>query len=89
MITKPHIEPADIMILTVKIMEVVEKTRDSGPEKKQLVLEVLRLIVDRRAEDSRKEEFMNIVNVLVPPSIDAIVSSYNRDYKLGRKWCCF
>jgi C4-dicarboxylate-specific signal transduction histidine kinase len=86
------IEPGNAIIITAMIMEKVEKIKGlSGPEKKQLVIDVMWLLVEKSGliVEEDKEAMKIIVKNLVPNAIDALVSASHGQLKIQVKsFCC-
>lgn len=87
------IDQSNIPILLTKLMETVEKLKHlSGIEKRQMVLDILMMIVEKSGliKDGDKESVLFFIKTVAPLTIDLIISASNGHLKLGnKKSCCF
>lgn len=81
-----------MVFLIMKIMELAEKTDEAGIVKKQMVIDVLNMIVDKTdfVEHEQKDSFRMLINLTAPGIIDGLVSAYKKQVELSKKkyFCC-
>lgn len=83
------IDKDSLIVLIVKVMELVEKTRESGPEKKQMVLDILSLVIDRSGLIEDKVQMHFLVTILAPSIIDNLIAAYKKQVNFSvKKMCC-
>ncbi len=79
------VDPAGLLSLTAKIMELVERSPGlQGFEKKQVVIEVVKKLVDETdlsEEDNAKVDV--IIETTLPMAIDVIVSASRGAFNLN------
>lgn len=80
------ISPANVVVLITKTMRVAEKVRGAtGPEKKDIVLEVIeRLVNELPTGEDDKDAIMTAVHLFAPGIIDAVVSAAKGQLDLGK-----
>jgi hypothetical protein len=73
----------NIMMLVSTLMETVGKYKKlSGPDKKRIVILVLKHAIDTSNEDSNTKEILNLaMENIVPPAIDIMVDIANGKYE--------
>ena len=76
MIKGKKVDAASIVSIATLLMKTVEKYSDvQGIQKKEIVLAVLRKVVDEGVEDpTEKSNVLFLVEQTVPPVIDALVA---------------
>lgn len=81
-ITKQHITAGDILNIASMAMILVQKLSLPGSTKKQMVIDVVRMIVARSGLVEAKDmEAVNFyIDELLPPAIETLLEAYkNRD----------
>jgi len=82
----------NIMTFVVNAMELVENLDVlSGPEKKQLVLDLMRKIIekDKQLELEEKKEISYLIDNILPEVIDTVVAASKNDIMINvKKRCC-
>ncbi len=76
MIDGKKIDATSIISVATLLMKTVEKYTDvNGIQKKEIVLAVLRKIVEEKVDDQdEKKNILFLIETTVPPVIDALVS---------------
>ena len=74
---------SNIMMLVSTLMETVGKYKNlSGPDKKRIVILVLKHAIDSSSEDENTKELLNLtIENIVPPAIDIMVDIANGKYE--------
>ena len=87
-----QLDAVSALSFTVKLMELVEKYKTlEGKDKKNLVLQVLKLLVDdSNLSDDEQDKLDIILGITVPYFIDMIVAASQGSLALNKvsKWCC-
>jgi hypothetical protein len=94
-----HFTANTFISLVTLVMQFVEKSLNAtGPEKKQVAMNVIgKLVQEIPMEDSHREIVLTIVNTTLPKIIDFIISAANGEFdfsKVATMWksmfpCCF
>lgn len=81
-----HLSPANVLNLTVSLMEGVEKYRNlDGPQKKALVIDVIKRLLDETDMSSDDNRALDtIIDLTVPVAIDVIVSATHGSVHINR-----
>jgi len=78
---------SNVIPILQHIMEIVEKTRLKGPQKKGLAISLLKgVIINSNLKNEDKEDLYNVINNgIMSDTIDLVISASNRKLKLNRK----
>jgi len=92
------ITPSNIVIITTEIIQLVEKYNNlTGIQKKMVVINVIKKLVNTQFDTDEDKKAMNIIIDLTLPSIiDNLISAINGDFKFNKekvnsffkKLCC-
>ena len=92
------ITPSNIIIITTEIIQTVEKYNNlTGVQKKMVVINVIKKLVNTQFDTDEDKKAMNIIIDLTLPSIiDNLISAINGDFKFNKekvnsffkKLCC-
>jgi len=91
-----QLNASTVITLSVRLMELVEKLPNiDGPEKKRIVIEVAKMIVnDSDLSDEDKANVNLIIDLTLPMVIDSIISASRGQFTLNslknklKKLCC-
>lgn len=76
---------SDLIIITTKAMEFVNKLKIQGFEKKQIVIDVIQKIINESDLDEQTKIACNLfVQITLPIMIDTIIAAANQKLKLSR-----
>ena len=83
----------NIVQVTTYLMQVVERyPRLTGPERKQILLDVLEEYIDSNLSQEQAEELAPILGFVLPSVIDALISVDSKERVIQTKRCvasCF
>jgi hypothetical protein len=76
-ITIKDVKPSNIMIMLTRAMSVVDRVKGlSGPEKKEVVVHLVRRLLDEIPGDSEEKGLLRAaVELILPPLIDTLVAA--------------
>ena len=84
-----HLEVSisNIIAILQHIMEIVEKTKLKGPQKKGLAISLLKQVIDNsNLKNEDKEDLYNVINTgIIADTIDLVISASKKKLKLNRK----
>jgi len=85
------INPEDLVLLTTRLMLMVEKLKMTGPEKKEAVLKTICLIIENSGliSEENAETASMVVKLVLPNLIDSIIDTANGGIKFKGKTCCY
>lgn len=80
------ISPANVLNLTVALMEAVEKCRElTGSQKKTLVVDVIKRLLDETNMSEEDNKTLDtIIELTVPTAIDVIIAATHGNVHINR-----
>jgi hypothetical protein len=98
---REKITPMNIVIIATELMQIVEKYKElTGPQKKMLIINVIKKIVNNQIDSQETRTALNtIIDFTLPIVIDNLVSAINGEIKFNKEkvesffkkyiCCCF
>jgi hypothetical protein len=95
------ITPTNIIVIATELIQIVEKYKGlTGPQKKMLVINVIKKVVNHQIESDETRKTLNIIiDLTLPIVIDNIISAMNGEIKFNKEkvqsffkkyiCCCF
>jgi len=95
------VTPTNIIVIATELMQIVEKyTGLTGPQKKMLVINVIKKVVNSQIDSQETRNALNtIIDFTLPTVIDNLVDAINGNIKFNKEkvqsffkkyiCCCF
>ncbi len=81
------ITPTNIIVIATELMQIVEKYKElTGPQKKMLVINVIKKVVNSQVDSEETRNALNtIIDFTLPAVIDNLVSAINGEIKFNKE----
>jgi len=81
------ITPANLIVIATELMQIVEKYKGlTGPQKKMLVINVIKKVVNSQIDsDETKNTLNTIIDLTLPVVIDNLISAMNGEIKFNKE----
>ncbi len=86
-IHQEKITPINIIVIATELMQIVEKYKGlTGPQKKMLVINVIKKVVNSQVDSEETRNALNtIIDFTLPAVIDNLVSAINGEIKFNKE----